>query len=90
MRKQISKEDIFERKTDGKGRFSLPTSKFKNKNLEIAILEVREESDFYPCPECGEEMTIQEMINHRYEDHDLLISEQIEDIPEDYQGDINV
>lgn len=41
----IDKDDIFERKADERGRISLPATKFKNKTLEIAILEAKSDEE---------------------------------------------
>lgn len=42
MKIEINKNEIFERKTDARGRISLPASKYKNQKLEIAVLNQEE------------------------------------------------
>jgi len=36
----------------------------------------------HPCPECGEEMTVEEMLGHRLREHDLSVVEQLQDVPD--------
>ena len=39
MKADIDPDDVFKRKADHRGRISLPASEFKDKKLEIAILD---------------------------------------------------
>lgn len=36
---KVDPSKVFERSTDSRGRFSLPTSKYKNKDLKIVVVE---------------------------------------------------
>lgn len=47
MRVHIPLEKIYERKADKQGRISLPTSKYANKNLEIAVLDTRDQESVW-------------------------------------------
>jgi len=40
MKIDVSKDQVFERRTDNRGRFSLPASDYKNKQIEIVVTEV--------------------------------------------------
>jgi len=39
MKVDVNPDQVFKRKTDGRGRFSLPTSKYKNKEVKIVVIE---------------------------------------------------
>lgn len=39
MKADVDPDKVFKRKADDRGRVSLPTQDFKNKKLEIAVLE---------------------------------------------------
>jgi len=39
MKVDVDPDQVFTRKTDGRGRFSLPTSEYKNKDVKIVVIE---------------------------------------------------
>ena len=43
MKADVDPDDVFKRKADDRGRISLPSSEFKNKKLEIAVLDEAED-----------------------------------------------
>ena len=43
MKADVDPDDVFKRKADDRGRISLPTSEFKGKSLEIAVLDEAED-----------------------------------------------
>lgn len=45
MKVDVSKDQVFERKADGRGRVSLPASKYKNCEVEVIVTKIEEVSD---------------------------------------------
>lgn len=42
MQVEVDTSKVFERTTDSRGRFSLPTSDFKNKKIKVVVVEENE------------------------------------------------
>ena len=45
MKADVDPDDVFKRKADDRGRISLPTSEFKGKELEIAVLDMAKKGE---------------------------------------------
>ena len=54
----------------------------ESKQVRREALQIVEIEGEHPCPECGEEMTAEEMMRHRLEDHALSVVDQLDDLPE--------
>lgn len=61
------------------GRWSLAESTVKK---ALRIIQEKNSEGSHECPECGDEMTIEEMLTHRLKDHDLSVVAQLQDVPE--------
>lgn len=42
MKVEVDPDLVFERTTDSRGRFSLPTKAYKNKKVKVVLIEVEE------------------------------------------------
>ena len=53
----------------------------ESKQVRREALQIVEIEGEHPCPECGEEMTAEEMMRHRLEEHALSVVDQLDDLP---------